>query len=137
MQVKCQNRKIMDSSRINSKTDVERIFLNLRNNPYAFVLIKRYILFLDYMHVSMKQIGHERLTVYQTPLPQRFDFYGIQDFRKKRSYGVFEITKPKKKRISCLEMKLMAIACTLTMTGKNRKETEFNTCILRTIWQRL
>ena len=68
----------MDSSRINSKlTDVERIFLNPRNNPYAFVLIKRYILFLDYMHVSMKQIGHESLTVYQTPLPQRFDFYGI------------------------------------------------------------
>lgn len=67
----------MDSSRINSKTDVERIFLNPRNNPYAFVLIKRYILFLDYMHVSLKQIGHERLTVYQTPLSQRFDFYGI------------------------------------------------------------
>ena len=48
-----------------------------------------------------------------------------------------EITKPKKKRISCLEMKLMAIACTLKITGKNRKETEFNTCILRTIWQKL
>lgn len=55
---------------------------------------------------------------------------------EKKELRCFRNNQAKKKGISCLEMKLMAIACTLTMTGINRKETEFNTCILRTIWQR-